>query len=625
MCSTLDMSSECAICVEPITKINWLIECSGCEQTCCRSCFKRYVTDSMHYFQCMNPKCDVEFDRASLYKRLGAQFMRTEFKTIRECMLFETEKSLLPATQQVLEKEFEIERLSQSLQNVSQRFNKIRRIKIRELNSYVNSTESATVSDAIQRYVSLVEATDMDDLIQDETEAISKELNRLRNPKTIATRTFVRQCGATNCSGMLSHETRTATGNYDCSICRAVTCTKCREIIKDEEQHVCDKDTLETVRFIEDTSKPCPSCGSLIHKISGCFSENTIIPLANGLNKCAGEIELGDQLVGDDFQPRTVLHMFGGTDQLYRVDQENGETYVVNSRHNLVLCKSSGAQYIIDLTTYIGLTDEQQAELFGFKINALSGERMLSRLSITPYKVDKYYGFTIDGNNKFLYTDGTVLSNCNQMWCTKCFTGFSWNTLKVIRGVIHNPEYFEWQRRQGGVTRDPLDIQCGQEIDHRIVVNIQRTIEKITKVTCDKVQCEKICMVNQLMERILHLHNVTIPRYQMTDIYLRNQGLRLMLLRRTITEAEFRTKIQRVDKAESKKRSVLNVLVTFRDAATDITFRMHDQVRAKRFSTIEHLDDYYKEFMALKVYVDQCLRDIAEVYGSSMVIAIEEY
>ncbi len=35
------------------------------------------------------------------------------------------------------------------------------------------------------------------------------------------------------------------------------------------------------------------------------------------------------------------------------------------------------------------------------------------------------------------------LQGCSQMFCTKCMTGFNWETLKVTTGTIHNPHYYD--------------------------------------------------------------------------------------------------------------------------------------------------------------------------------------
>lgn len=615
------MATTCDICVGNINKINTIITCVSCDFECCKTCFKRYITDSDHYFKCMS--CGIEFDRSSLAIRLGATFMKNDYKYIREIMLFEIEKGLFPATQLILEKEIEIEKLQSSLSNIAVEFSKMRKDNLQKLNEFCKSEDTLPVKEAINKYILLIEATDVDDKMEDASAEVNRKINDLRNSRDSVKKTFIRKCSHAECSGMLSHENRTTFNNYECILCNSITCVDCREIIKNgnENEHECNKDILDTVKFIEESSKPCPSCASPIHKLEGCFYKHTIIPLMDGINKCANEIEVGDRLIGDDFEPRTVLQLFTGTDQLYQVDQENGETYIVSSKHNLILTKVNGSKYTVDLTTYIQLKDSQKDELYGYKINQYSGETVLSRLTIKPYKIDKYYGFVVDGNNKFIYTDGTVLSNCDQMFCTNCHTAFSWKTLRIITGHFHNPHYFEWQRQNGVQARDPLDIQCGQEVDHRIIPAIQRLLGALDGD--DKFKEDRSYMY-VLMQKIPHFHHWVIPRMQGTGVYARNQQMRLLLLRKRISETEFKIKIQRTDKAESKKRDILNIIVTFRDAASDITFRLYDKTRSKKL-TMEEFYAFYNEYITLKTYVDSCLQTTAEVYSSSMATEIENY
>jgi hypothetical protein len=75
------------------------------------------------------------------------------------------------------------------------------------------------------------------------------------------------------------------------------------------------------------------------------------------------------------------------------------------------------------------------------------------------------------------------IEGCAQMFCTECHTAFNWNTLRIENGIIHNPHYFEWMRRQnengGQVERNPNEILCGRELDHHFARAIQTAFIKI--------------------------------------------------------------------------------------------------------------------------------------------------
>ncbi len=74
-----------------------------------------------------------------------------------------------------------------------------------------------------------------------------------------------------------------------------------------------------------------------------------------------------------------------------------------------------------------------------------------------------YFGWNVGGNHRFALKDVTVSRNCDQMYCTECNTAFSWTSGQVVNGVIHNPHYYEFLRKQGnGVApRNAGDVPCG--------------------------------------------------------------------------------------------------------------------------------------------------------------------
>ena len=68
-----------------------------------------------------------------------------------------------------------------------------------------------------------------------------------------------------------------------------------------------------------------------------CPKYDTPILLWNGKIKRADEIIIGDIIIGDDGNKRTVQCVCSGEDNMYTIKQNKGDDYVVNSEHTLTL------------------------------------------------------------------------------------------------------------------------------------------------------------------------------------------------------------------------------------------------------------------------------------------------
>lgn len=68
-----------------------------------------------------------------------------------------------------------------------------------------------------------------------------------------------------------------------------------------------------------------------------CHAVGEKLILANGQIKKVEDIKLGDSLLGPDGNPRKILKILTGKDDIYKVTTERGDVYRFTSRHKLVL------------------------------------------------------------------------------------------------------------------------------------------------------------------------------------------------------------------------------------------------------------------------------------------------
>lgn len=194
------------------------------------------------------------------------------------------------------------------------------------------------------------------------------------------------------------------------------------------------------------------------------------------------------------------------------------------------------------------------------------------------------------------------IDGCDQMWCTQCHTAFSWKTGNVEL-KIHNPHYFEWLRKNNIQERNPLDVQCGREID----VDFLR---ELVRMKCSPESAQ----VN-ISRGILHINLYRIP--ELSD-RKDNQDLRMKYLDNAITEDKFKQLLQRREKDFSKKRELLNIVTMYKTACIDIMYRYmadFNDKKKQRMSTKNLFDVYKMEVNSLVDYTNQCFKEITELYN----------
>ena len=92
----------CDVCCENFNKTSRKkIECLYCNFEACKTCCKKYILDSLNDPTCM--KCKKLWNDEFLLNSISKTFLKDEYKIHREIVLFDREKSLMPATQEFVE------------------------------------------------------------------------------------------------------------------------------------------------------------------------------------------------------------------------------------------------------------------------------------------------------------------------------------------------------------------------------------------------------------------------------------------------------------------------------------------------------------------------------------------
>lgn len=143
--------------------------------------------------------------------------------------------------------------------------------------------------------------------------------------------------------------------------------------------------------------------------VGKCCAYNTPVIMCDGTLKMVQDVKQGEQLMGDDGNPRNVLNVVQGFEKMYKVKQQRGDDYIVNKYHILTLTcdmnmiinnKEYNKGDIIDIPIqeFISFTPETQKHLLGFKAELHFKEK---ECPINPYKIGEWLSF--ENNNFWMF------------------------------------------------------------------------------------------------------------------------------------------------------------------------------------------------------------------------------
>jgi len=264
---------------------------------------------------------------------------------------------------------------------------------------------------------------------------------------------------------------------------------------------------------------------------------------------------------------------------------------------------------------------------------------------------------------------------CDMMFCTSCHTAFSWKTLEISKGAIHNPHYFAWRQAQGVNERTIGDIQCGgvpdtalfnhySDMKHRYHFNAYSNITSHTEIfdrldfpSIENARLNKIVPGEQhggteyysvkiskyhklylafsnICRYLEHARHHTLPggRYHYNEDAVNTQirHMRLNYLQNNITKDAYKIFLANEEKKREKLRILSQPIDTLYNAASDILRRaipsaehtgIDMSIRANRtpenYETIfqygkTHLTEYFK----LLDFINDIYEDISHEFNT---------
>lgn len=204
------------------------------------------------------------------------------------------------------------------------------------------------------------------------------------------------------------------------------------------------------------------------------------------------------------------------------------------------------------------------------------------------------------------------IDGCDQMWCIECHTAFSWRTLAIETGRVHNPHYNQFMRERGEAPRNPQDIPCGgvpeyfyyhglSHMHYRFFDNMLRDIHEM---------------------RSTHAINGSIAYFQkrMDDLDLKTTARQIKYVLGQISEDEYKKELISRYNDQRKLRAFVEHVAAHVTALEDL-FRNFDYIYNLNTSEAEKntkMDVLVNECKSLDLLMKQRIDVIRRTYNTTM-------
>ena len=212
------------------------------------------------------------------------------------------------------------------------------------------------------------------------------------------------------------------------------------------------------------------------------------------------------------------------------------------------------------------------------------------------------------------------IDGCDQMFCTNCHTAFSWKTLRIEKGRLHNPHYYQWIRdnNNGAVPREREDEDevAGRCNGHRAALPVIRLFQ--SNIDPALLKTDTMKTVWEIYMLVNHIEAVEVVRFPATRQVLlnTNMDIRSSYMMNEIDEAKYKSLLYKRDKDSRKKNEYNGIMMLFAQVIKErINFLYSRQTRGTVYINKSQLDTLITEAVTLKEYFNNTTLKISKKYG----------
>lgn len=200
-------------------------------------------------------------------------------------------------------------------------------------------------------------------------------------------------------------------------------------------------------------------------------------------------------------------------------------------------------------------------------------------------------------------------SGCDQMFCTNCHVAFSWKTLQIENGAVHNPHYFEWLANNAIGFELPLGDGNRCQEDFRLY-----------HIPASKRTGYTYQLVCNIYQKALEVETEWFRRSRnclpVTPEDLRKNNILFLAGERS--EKSWKTTLTRYRKQMDKEQELNSIYRMFRSAVLDILRYYYSQDRTEQF-------DLKESIVQVVQLMNKNLNRAATLYSTVVVSYLGEY